>query len=285
MLYCKRMSLKILHADETANGATLVSFLAAQLQLSNKATRRIIDDRRVFVNNRRVWMARHRLATGDRIEVTGADRECPSVHPGRMRLLYQDEHLIVADKPAGLTTCGPDSLEDILRRQLKAPELRAVHRLDRDTTGCNLFATGAAGFTAMLPLFKEGRLTKIYQAIAMGRVPGDIKQISAPIAGEKALTLLKVLDSNATASHLKVKIESGRTHQIRRHLQMIRHPLLGDRQYFTGAQDLPLLRDVPRQMLHAVRLVFRNPLSGALVKAESPLPPDYRECLKRLRLE
>jgi 23S rRNA pseudouridine1911/1915/1917 synthase len=136
----------------------------------------------------------------------------------------------------------------------------------------------------MLPLFRDRRVAKTYHAIVVGRVTQRSHTLRRPIEGCDAVTHWRVLDSNAVASHLLVRIETGRTHQIRRHMEEIGHPVLGDRNYGT-AEPLPaVLRAVPRQMLHAAGLRFARPVTGQRVRVDAPLPEDFTAWLKRLGL-
>lgn len=264
------------------NGRTLQDFLAASLAVSRNRAKALIDERLVFVNTRRVWMARHILRAGDSIEVLQAESRNTPVNSAAV--LYQDEHYLVADKPAGRLSNGHDSIEQDLRAAVGLPELRAVHRLDRDTTGCLLFAKRREGFDKAVEMFRNRRVLKLYHAITAGRVPESKRIIEAPVDGEPAATHLQILDSNVLASHLKLKIETGRTHQIRKHLEGIGHPVLGDRSYGNWHKLSAELRVVPRQMLHAACLQFESPYGGAVIRAESPLPADFRACLRGLRL-
>ena len=261
----------------------LVEFLAHHLQTSRKGARRLLDARVVFVNTKRVWMARHVLRTGDEVEVNMP--AAAASHAGQpIPLLFQDSICVVANKPSGMLANGPDSLEEQLRSQMRCPELEAVHRLDRDTSGCLLCARTAESKQALVDLFESHRVTKTYHAIVSGQIPKDLREITAPIDGKTAITRLTLLSANRLASHIKLSIETGRTHQIRKHMVSIRHPVLGDKVYLTNTQPHPELRRIPRQMLHASSLTFRHPVTDELVRSKAPLPPDFTACLKMLKL-
>lgn len=274
---------EILSVAPAENGMPLIDFLAARLALSKNNAKGLLDAHAVFVNDRRVWMAKHALRPGDRVEV-----HFPHQQPERARtapaVLYQDDDYVVAGKPAGVLSNGPDSLESELRAALRVPALEAVHRLDRDTSGCLLFAKNPAARDAAVRLFRDGRITKLYHALVLGRVSQNVREIKAPVDGQPALTRVMVLSSNPVASHVKLRLETGRTHQIRKHMAAIRHPVLGDRSYATRAQPHPLLRGIPRQMLHAAGLTFRHPRTGEVVRVQSPLPRDFRACRRKLGL-
>ena len=265
----------------------LLDFLAEALGLSRKRAKNLIDQRIVFVNNARVWMARHMLERGDRVEVHIAAPAAPKAAPAaprRIPILYKDQDYLVADKPAGLLSNGPASVEELLRKELAEPALAAVHRLDRDTSGCLLFARNAEAGRNIITLFYEKAVTKVYPAIAMGRVSSGVHEINAPVDGKPAVTKVTVVRSNSLATHLKLLIETGRTHQIRKHMLRIRHPLAGDKVYATGAVMVEAFRRVPRQMLHAASISFKHPVNGTLISAHAPLPRDFVQCLAALRL-
>ncbi|MFA5043507.1 MAG: RluA family pseudouridine synthase [Kiritimatiellia bacterium] len=264
------------------HGATLIAFLANHLKLSNHKAKALLDARRVFVNGQRIWMARHRLEPGDGVEIQDGFIKGPVV--SREAVLYESEDYLIANKPAGMLANGPQSLESGLRRLLGNPALIAVHRLDRDTSGCLLFARQAQAEAHIRPLFVQHRIRKMYHAIVGGFVAEPEQEITHPIDHRSARTLVKTLDANKRASHLRIELETGRTHQIRRHLVAIGHPLLGDQQYATRREISPQERAIRRQMLHAYELAFRHPVTGKPVHAKAPLPDDFTDCLRKFGL-
>jgi 23S rRNA pseudouridine1911/1915/1917 synthase len=276
------MSNPVFVATAAEQGAFLVLFLAKRLGCSRKRAKQILDQRCVFVNRKRVWMARHELHRGDEVEV--AATETPPVSPRSPAVIHRSAGYVAVNKPAGVLSNGPDSLEMLLRVQLDEPSLVAVHRLDRHTSGAILYATNAAALDDMVGLFRRQEVAKTYHAIVAGRIVQRDIEISAPLDGQTAFTRVSVLRTAATASHVRLRIDTGRTHQIRRHMASIRHPVLGDRTYFTGEQSDPLLRGIPRQMLHASCLSYRHPKTGQTIRIEAPFPPDYRAVLRRLGL-
>lgn len=272
----------------------LQDFLAAWLGLSRRAAKAIIDGRSVWVSRRCIWIARHPLKIGDVVEIPktvvaaarrqagSARREIAPEERKHVRVLVETENYVIADKPAGLLSCeDPRSVEAILREQLHEPNLQAVHRLDRDTTGCLLFAKRYAGYLAAVETFKTHRVTKIYFAIVAGSFTHARETIEAPLDGERAVSHVSREAVSPDASLLRVRIETGRTNQIRRHLASIRFPVVGDRLYGLKSARDPRLMTVPRQMLHAATLSLPDPLvKGAELKAHAPLPADFRATLK-----
>ena len=267
------------------NGTELLDHLAEHLSLSRRAAKSLLDDRLVFVNGRRIWMAKHLLQTRDAVELlpgAGApqrDKETP------VRLLLDDPKFLVADKPPRLLTVGDKSLETRLRDQLGLPALRAVHRLDKDTSGCVLFAKDEETRLALVAQFEAGRVRKLYHALVAGNLPEpqmDIRQHVDHLPAVSHVRQVSAQPRPPRCAHLTVAIETGRTHQIRIHLHHVGNPVLGDRQYFNErSADFP---EVPRQMLHASELRFAHPATGKPVVASAPLPRDFRDWLRTLRL-
>lgn len=264
-------------------GMALLDFLAGHLEISRKRAKQLLDRRCVFVNRKRVWMARHTLARGDVIEAHLLE-EHEQKGGGPPDLLHQDPDYLILNKRAGVVSNGENSAESELRRRLGDPAVRAAHRLDRDTSGCLLFARNELAFDRVVSLFRRHRVRKTYHALVVGLLNTPGRTIQSPVDGEQAITKLRTLDSNRAASHLLVSIETGRTHQIRRHLSGLGHPVLGDGQYGLQAGMADAARAAPRQMLHAYSLDFRHPVTEVRVHAIAPLPGDFRELLRHLRL-
>ncbi len=264
-------------------GHELDRFLCARRGVSRKQAKRLLDARVVFVNGRRVWMARHRLRAGDRVEVQSA-----SVRPaagGTLGVLHEDGRYVIADKPAGLVSnVSPGSAEARLRAQRGEPGLEAVHRLDRDTTGCLLFARTPAAREDAVGVFRERAVEKVYEAIVIGKLEGPPRTVEEPLDGRPARTEVHPLRAGPDASRVRLVLHTGRTHQVRRHLLELGFPLAGDKQYGTGRALPDALREVPRQMLHAASLAFDDPATGRRVAARAPLPADFLEAERRLGL-
>ena len=284
----------VLAVNRADAGKTLQDFLSARLGLSRRAAKAVIDGHSVWVNRRCVWIAHHALRTGDVVElpqavVAAARRQAGSaknpIAPEarkHVRVLVETPDYVVADKPAGLLSNeDPKSVEAILRVQLDQPNLQAVHRLDRDTTGCLLFAKTYAAYLAAVEVFKLRRVTKSYCAIVVGSFPYAHQKIDAPLDDQPAVSHVMREVAGPDASFLRVRIETGRTNQIRRHLAGVRHPIVGDRTFGLKSARDPRLMSVPRQMLHAAALSLPDPVRrGEEIRAHSPLPADFRAALK-----
>lgn len=258
----------------------LQDFIAAKLSLSRRGAKEIIDARRAWVNRKCVWMARARLESGDVVEISNAIPKPPVKF--HVRVIWSNDNYLVCDKPAGLSSCGETkSVESILRTQENNPDLAAVHRLDRDTTGCLLVAKNRAAMDAAIEIFKTHKVLKIYSAIVAGRFKYAHQKIETPLDGQPAVSVVARESVGDEASFLRVRIETGRTNQIRRHLASVRYPVLGDRVFgLKSARDPRLLR-VPRQMLHAATLELPDPMDPrSQIRAHAPLPSDFRAALK-----
>lgn len=264
-------------------GRWLIDFLASHRGFSRRQAKSLLDRRLVFVNRRRVWMARHSLQAGDIVElprICGAGASSPAAP----RILYQDADYLIADKPAGLLANGPHSLETRLQAELGMPELAAAHRLDRGTSGCLLFAKNADARQRMRGMFAERKIRKIYHALVNGTIRDRRRTITNPIEGQEAVTEIQVLNANSRFSHLRIGLRTGRTHQIRKHLLAIGHPILGEQYYATRRPLDGLERRFQRPMLHAFQIGFIHPFTGTAVHCTAPLPGDFRQGLAWLHL-
>ena len=300
------MKNTVLTVTRAEAGASLQEFLARRLSLSRRAAKDLLDKRLVWVNRQCIWMAHHSLKAGDVVEAQaatparrvgtrpvgagpqvaparGAGHEAPPAAP-HIRVLSENPNYLFADKPCGVLSIGPGGMEEILRLQLGNPDIQAVHRLDRDTSGCMLFAKSPAALDAAISIFKTRRVKKLYQFVAAGRIENNPITITDPIDGQPAKTTIRRISCNDDATFGSARIETGRTHQIRIHLAGIRHPVLGDRVHGLKKGADPRLLRVPRQMLHATELELLDPLGRGALRAHSPLPADFRRCLQMFRL-
>ncbi|MDA0321277.1 MAG: RluA family pseudouridine synthase [Verrucomicrobia bacterium] len=273
------MSLK--HHKIAANeaGLELVQYLSGRLDISRRQAKALLDRRNVLVNQRPVWMARHRLQVGDRVTVETKRPDAEALEA--RHLLFDRDGYLIVNKPPGITTNGESSLETALRTYLDARSIQAVHRLDKDTSGCVLFSRTGSVHEKLIDLFREKAITKTYRAIVHGTVKRSDMEICRPIDSRPAFTRVRLLCAGTLASHLSVQIVTGRTHQIRKHLASIQHSVIGDREY-GAVSEFARYGMPPRQMLHAHALRFECPITGQRVKVEAPLPRDFKECLAAL---
>lgn len=278
----RQMPVK-LKVSAAENGVTLIIFLADRLGISRNKAKEIIDQRRVFVNGRRIWMARHCLEPGN--QITGSFNVEKPAEIKRSIVLYEDHDYLIVNKPSGIPSNGPNSLEQKLTARLGLPELAACHRLDKDTSGCLIFAKHHKAKERIITLFVKNEITKKYEAIIRGRPPKEIMTIAAPVDGQKAVTHVRLLAATPAASRVSITIETGRTHQIRKHLASIGHPVLGDQQYGVGREVPQHERLIGRQMLHAAEIKFIQPFTAKPVCCRAPLPADMKECLRQYCLK
>ncbi|MGH2914080.1 MAG: RluA family pseudouridine synthase [Solirubrobacteraceae bacterium] len=293
-----------LQVSEGDAGARLDRFLAEPVG-SRARAQHLIEAGQVRVDGR-ACPKRHLLAAGEFVEVfevepAGVADDAPT-SPAPFTVAYQDRHLLVIDKPAGVVVHpGRGHREGTLSQALAAAGAAGgdpgragiVHRLDRDTSGLLVVARSDDVHRALSRLLARRGITREYLALVSGRPSARTGTVDAPIgrarrdrvlhstdtdAPREARTHFEVRLALARATLLSVVLETGRTHQIRVHMAAIGHPVCGDRQYGTGGEY-----DLTRQFLHAARLAFEHPVTGVAVEASSPLPDDLCAALARAR--
>ena len=245
--------------------------------LSRRKARAVIDLGGVFVDRARVKVAGRQLRAGQIVEVVvGGVLERGDAGPVlEPAIVHVDDHVIVVDKPAGLVTAPtPESdrgdLLDVLGRRFG--EVYLVHRIDLPTSGLLVFARTRAANKALGEAFRVHDVDREYRAIAIGEVAAQT--IDRPIAGKRAVTHVAPLEALRDATLVAVRLETGRTHQIRIHLAGIGHPVAGDRQH-GGERERLFQPRPPRLALHAHLLGFTHPAAPhPRLQFTSPLPPD-----------
>ena len=288
-------------------------------QLSLRQARKVIDEKNFWINGR-PGKKGDKLFGGDVLSFRGARRLlAPAPLPGgdlRLPVLYEDECVLVVDKPAGMATHGFSGRErHSLANFLAAirPSLAGVgrsrwepglvHRLDRDTSGLVLAAKDQDSFEDLRSQFRRGLIRKKYWALVWGKTEGE-KIVDYPLIHDpkdrkkmrvvknrmektmrakkwRALTRFKPIASSGGFTLLEVEIETGVTHQIRAHLEASGYPVVGDPLYGNNRPDPFALG---RQFLHAYYLGFRHPKSGLEMAVASPLPEDLKRLLDYLKV-
>jgi 23S rRNA pseudouridine1911/1915/1917 synthase len=269
---------------------------------SRSSAQRLIDAGLVRVDgaNR---PKRHVVVVGERIEVDeppGAPEADPRAGAALpFGIAYEDEHLLVVDKPAGMVVHPARGHREGTLAQALAGRVAGgddparagiVHRLDRDTSGLLVVARSDAVHRSLKALIASREMRREYLALVEGRPPARSGTIDAPLGRDRRVRTIVSADTaeprearthfvleralNAT-SLLRVTLETGRTHQIRAHLLAIGHPVAGDPEYGTRG-----LLGLQRQFLHATRLVFSHPVTAESIEIESPLPPDLALALE-----
>jgi len=289
---------------EATAGMRLDRFLAEPLG-SRARAQALIDAGRVRVDgqDRR---KRHTVSAGEVVTVTEEAPVSPPADaaPAAFEIAYEDEHLLIVDKPAGVVVHPArghrtGTLAQALAGRAAGGEepWRAgiVHRLDRDTSGLLVIAKRDDVHRALKALLSSRELRREYLALVTGRPPARTGTIEAPIGRDRRDRVLMSIDTDEPrearthfeierllphSTLLRVILDTGRTHQIRVHLAVIGHPVSGDPQYGT-AGDYGL----ERQFLHAARLAFAHPVTGAAVDISSPLPADLTAALSLAEAE
>ena len=290
-----------------AGGQRLDAALCGLLpELSRSAAQRLIEQGRVLLNGRPAKKS-DRPQAGDWLDVTLPEVREADILPQDIPLdvAYEDEDVIVVNKPKGLVVhpaaghedgtlvnallyhCG-DSLSGIGGE--KRPGI--VHRIDKDTSGLLIAAKNDFAHQALSDQLRDHTLHRVYEAVVRGSVREDTGTIDAPIGrhptdrkrmavvagGREAVTHYEVLARYPGYTHLRLRLETGRTHQIRVHLASLGHPIVGDTVY--GMKKPDLGQDT--QCLHARTLVFLHPRTGEPVTVTSDLPAYFRDVLERL---
>jgi 23S rRNA pseudouridine955/2504/2580 synthase len=302
--------VKLLTVGEESAGQRLDNFLLRVLKGVPKThVYRIIRSGEVRVNKGRAG-ADTRIGEGDvvrvppvRVAETAAAGRTPAAPPREFPIVFEDDHLLAIDKPAGVAVHGGSGVSSGVIEQLRqarpaARLLELVHRLDRETSGLLLVAKKRSALTRLQDQFRERETGKTYLALVQGEWPGNRKVIDQPLHkyllddgerrvkvvprddpdGMRAVTLVKVAQRLPGCTLLEVTIKTGRTHQIRVHLASQGHGIAGDDKYGDFEWNKALHKQGLRRMfLHAWRLQFDHPASGERLALEAPLPPDLQK--------
>jgi len=293
-----------LERTASRSGERLDLFLAREARgLTRSQIKRLVEEGFALVNGRPARPSQ-RVRAGDRISLTVPPPRPASVEaePIPLRLVYSDAHLLVVDKPAGLTVHpSPGHPSGTLVNALLAlcPDLKGVggelrpgivHRLDKDTSGLMVVARTSKAHLALSRQIKERRVRKGYLALVtrnlqppegiidapVARDPRNRKRMAVVAGGREARTRYRVLRSGEPYSLVEAFPETGRTHQIRVHFAYLGHPLVGDVTY--GKRSAL----VERQFLHAHILGFHHPATGEWKEFTSPLPPELEAALSMI---
>jgi 23S rRNA pseudouridine1911/1915/1917 synthase len=303
---------KEFYVSEEEAGIRLDLFLVHRIpEHSRTRLKALIEEGGVLVNMERL-KPRHPVASGDRVEVLipPAPPESPTPEPISLDILYEDNAIIVINKPPGLTVhpvrAGQggtlvnallhhcDILSDgggILRPGI-------VHRLDRYTTGVMIAAKDNRSHDRLVSQFKDRTVGKEYLAVVWGIPPLNYGRLTYPIGrsernrirmavkyadGRKAHTEYEVIERFTNCAYLRLVIKTGRTHQIRVHLSRFGYPVLGDREYGSRGAEESRRLNISRQMLHAHRLRIAHPVTGEQMEFTAPIPADMKDLLNKLK--
>ena len=280
-----------------------------QNDLSRTMIKKLIEEGQITVNGKNVKTS-YTVQVGDTIKIIVPEVKETKLEAQEIPLdiVYEDKDIIVVNKPKGMVVHpavgNPDgTLVNAIMAHCKenlsgiGGELRPgiVHRLDKDTSGLLIVAKNDKAHIAISNQIQNREVKKVYLALVRGNVPEEEATIDMPIGrstkdrkkmavtknGKNAITHFKVLERFGNYTFLEVRIETGRTHQIRVHMSEIGHPVVGDMVYSNGKNEF----GVEGQMLHAKSLTFKHPITCKLLNLDAPLPEYFEEVLNLLRKE
>ncbi len=314
-----RPQVQRLVVDEAGEGQRLDNFLMRLLKGVPKThVYRVIRSGEVRVNKGRA-QADTRLALGDELRlppVRTAEKpaDAPAAPAREFPIVFEDEHLLAIDKPAGVAVHGGSGvsfgvIEQLRRARPTAKFLELVHRLDKETSGVLLLAKKRSALVALQDQFRARDTGKTYAALVLGHWPARLKVIDValhktldargerhvvPVAadhpdGRRSISLVQVVQAFQDASLLDVTLKTGRTHQIRVHLAQAGHAIVGDPKYGDFALNRQWARGeglaghrFDRMFLHARRLAVDHPASGERIELSAPLPAECATLLRQL---
>jgi 23S rRNA pseudouridine1911/1915/1917 synthase len=297
---------KVMLVPDGLNGERVDAVVARMLGLSRSQVVELIGSGRVLLDGAEISKS-DRVSVGSMLEVELAELRSAVVRPEQVEgvvIVYDDDDIVVIDKPVGVAAhpslgwSGPDVLSHLSGAGFRistsgVPERRGiVQRLDVGTSGLMVVAKSEHAYTILKRAFRSRSVDKIYHALVQGHPDPFIGTIEAPIGrhpggdykmavihgGRHSVTHYTTLEAFVAATLLEIKLETGRTHQIRVHMAAIKHPCIGDPIY-GGDPALAAKLGLERQWLHAVRLNFVHPTSGEEMQFESPYPPDLQLAL------
>jgi len=279
-------------------GLTLEIYLKQILQYSGRKIQKLTRQKGIFLNGKQVFLQK-KVKLDDNLRVLNSEDATYGVQPeqGCIEILYEDKDMLVVNKPAyqlvhptGQTTKG--TLANYLAYELQQRNIvntiRAVHRLDRETSGCVIFAKDSRSQFILEQQLKARTLKRTYWALVQGIVSPASGTIDAPIGphsslpnrraihqqGEQAITHYRTIQNFSDASLLELTLDTGRTHQIRLHLAHLGYPIIGDGMYGIRAPWMA------RQALHAAAISFVHLKSNQEITIQAPLPKDFAEAIE-----
>jgi len=301
MALSKTPAVSHARVDEGSAGQRIDNFLVRVCKGVPKShIYRILRSGEVRVNSRRVDQT-YRLQMGDEVRIPPirlAEKETAAPVPvGKpFDIVFEDEALLVLDKPAGLAVHGGSGvsfgvIEQLRRQRPEAKFLELVHRLDRETSGLLIVAKKRSALTMLHDMMRDGRVQKRYLTMVAGRWLNTLQHIKQPLLkylidngerrvsvnpeGKPAHSIVRLVKRWQGYSLVEVELKTGRTHQIRVHLTHAGFPLCGDDKYGDFALNKQLEKEgLKRMFLHAARLAFHHPLTDQLIELASPLPAE-----------
>jgi len=295
-------AVRWIEVTEDEAGQRIDNYLIARLKgVPKSRIYRILRSGEVRINSRRVE-ASQKVAAGDRIRIPPvrvAARDAPEAPPHyRLPVLFEDEFLLVIDKPSGIAVHGGSGvahgvIESLRSMRPDARFLELAHRLDRETSGILLVAKKRSALTGLHEALRGRDMDKRYLAGVSGRFRNERqrvrlalakrdtaegKRVSVSASGQDSETVFHLVDRREDMSLVEAELLTGRTHQIRVHLAHIKHPVLGDDKYGNFDLNKALRRQgLKRMFLHAAKLAFEHPVTRQPMRLESPLPADLKK--------
>lgn len=288
------------YVAEEENDIKIREYLKNKLNISSRFIKKASIEKKIEVNGIPVKM-NYMLKAGDKIEIDLSREESQNIDPEKIDIsvIYEDEDVIVVNKPSGMVVHPTKSYQNgtlanallyYFKEKGENCIVRLVNRLDRDTSGLVLIAKNQFAHMSLARDMELDSFKKEYIAVVMGNLSEKTGIIDMPIyrtggdsinrvideRGQRSITHYKVEKSLINADVLKLRLETGRTHQIRVHLSSIGHPIYGDTLY--GGDDLI----IKRQALHASSLSFPHPRDGRLIELEIDIPEDIKNLIKTL---
>jgi len=302
-------SVTFLEIDEGGADQRIDNFLFKHLKGVPKSHIYRILRGEVRVNKKRIDQT-YRLRLGDSLRIPPirvaekAEVQETYIPPVEFPIIYEDDALVVLNKPSGVAVHGGSGvsfgvIEQMRRARPQAKFLELVHRLDRETSGVLLLAKKRSALTAMHEIMREGNSDKRYFALVLGQwhnarqhvklplykfdTPQGEKRVMVREGGQAAHTIFNLQKSWPEYSLLEAELKTGRTHQIRVHLSHLGFPIAGDDKYGDFAANKMLMKNgLKRMFLHAHSIAFAHPLSGEAMQLNAPLPADLQGFVDRL---
>ena len=300
--------MKNIVVNENDKGKRLDIYIAENFsELSRTMIKKLIENNNIMVNNK-LEKVSYKVQLNDNISIDVPEAKKTKLKAQEIPLdiIYEDNDIIVVNKPKGMVVHPANGNPDgtlvnailaICKNSLSGigGELRPgiVHRLDKDTSGLIIVAKNDKAHINMSEQIKERKVKKTYIALVRGNVPEEEATINMPIgrstkdrkkmavtkSGKQAITHFKVLKRYSKYTLLEIKIETGRTHQIRVHMAEIGYPVVGDTVYSNGKNEF----GVEGQMLHAYKLEFAHPITNKHMELIAPLPQYFEDILKKIK--
>ncbi|MDF2520509.1 MAG: pseudouridylate synthase [Clostridia bacterium] len=292
---------KIIEVEDTAEEVNIKDYLGNTCSYSSRKIKSLLKNKSILINNKTAYWD-NTVKKGDVlvIDLTEAGRDSTLPEEMDIAVVYEDEYFLAVNKPAGIIvhptpnhptgTLANGIKNYLIRKNLDIP-IRFANRIDMDTSGLVVVAKSGEAHAALSARLDESDSRKYYLAVAEGEVSPFSGTIDKPIGidkenpirravsedGQRSITEYEVMEQYKEAALLRLKLITGRTHQIRVHLSSIGHPLLGDRLY-EGSTEL-----IERQALHAYELIFTHPFTQRVIELQAPLPEDISALIDRLK--